>query len=88
MCIANASEVHLSLKEWLALFPNGLPSCYTDTDSEISIETSLPHIAKAQEKDFKQWATSRNAEVAERRASCRTTGVFPLLSALRRRDDY
>ncbi len=83
MCFVNANEVSLSIKEWRALFPHGFPLCYTDTDSWIDIPRSLPNIAKAKESEFTQWATTRNAERAQRHASCPTNGVFPLFDALR-----
>lgn len=84
MCYVNAEEVSLSMSEWNALFPDGFPACYTDTDGMIDIEAYLPNIAKALVNDFKRWATSRNAERAQRLDSCRITGVFPLLDALKR----
>ncbi len=83
MCLSNADEVRLSSNGWLDLFPNGFPEYCTNTDSLIDIEKSLPHIAKAIAPQFLQWATTRNAAIAEKVASCRTRGVFPQLDALR-----
>jgi len=72
---------------WNELFPNGFPAFYTDTDLLIDIERSLPLIARASAADFRQWATTKNAEIAERVASCRTTGVFPQLNALKKENE-
>ena len=82
MCFVNAAEITLDIRGWNELFPLGLPEFYTDTDSLIDIKASLPNIEKGCVKAFTQWATTRNAEIAQRRASYRTTGHFPLLNAL------
>lgn len=83
MCYTNAEEVSISMAQWNELFPDGFPVCYIDTDGPIDIKASLPNIEKGCVRDFRQWATTKNAERAARLASCRITGVFPLLNALK-----
>lgn len=84
MCFENAEEIRLSIPQWNELFPNGLCDCYIATAGMIDIEASLPSIRRESVNDFKQWATSKNAEAAARRASCQIRGVFPLLDASKR----
>lgn len=82
MCIANAEEVALNIGGWAELFPHGFPDCYMYTDSPIDIEAWLPNIERGCVRAFKQWATSKNAERAQRPVSCHPSGVFPLLNAI------
>lgn len=77
MCIGNSEEAKLTVTGWSELFPDGVPSCYTSTDLMINIEALLPHIAKGKEKDFRQWATSKNAEIAASSDSFRKMKPFP-----------
>jgi len=84
VCYANAEVPILSMREWCSLFPNGLPASYTDIDGEIDIQACLPNIERGCVREFKLWATTRNAERAQRLASCPIRGVFPLLDALKR----
>ena len=70
MCYPNGEEIKKNLKGWLQFYAVGTCACYTATNSLINIETSLVNIKKASAKDFRLWATTRNAEVAAMRASC------------------
>lgn len=82
MCFVNAEEITLTLRGWMEIFSNGLPACYTGTDGLINIEAWLPLIAREKESAFRQWAMSRNAEIAQRFDSSRTTRIFPPLNAM------
>lgn len=83
MCYSNADEIALTIKEWNALFPDGLPNSYIFMNSLIGIGILLPIIKKESVKEFMQWATTKNAEFALQRASCPIEGNFPLLNASR-----
>lgn len=84
MCFNNNEEIALSIQEWTVLFPRGLPTCFTVTSSWINAEAWLPLIEKGYVRTFQRWATSNNAELAKRVASCPIRGDFPLLNASRR----
>ncbi len=73
----------MTLRGWSEIFPDGVPACCTAIDGLIDVEALLPNIAKGQESAFRRWATSRNAEIVEKRGSCRPMGRFPQLDALK-----